>query len=81
MKTKQTPGTVKDVHDLGESMIKICQSTAPHIVVPAALAVLSTAIHTLVEQKGKDHKDMPEFIEMVADGFYQMCIKPHEIKG
>lgn len=81
MKTKQTIATVKDVHDLGESMIKICQNTAPHIVVPAALAVLSTAINTLVEQKGKDHKDMPEFIEMIADGFYQMCIKPHEIKG
>lgn len=77
MKTKQTLGTVKDVHDLGESMIKICQSTSPHIVIPAALSVLSAAVGLLVEQKGKDHKDMPEFINMLVDGFYQMCIKPH----
>ncbi len=81
MKQTLKMGTIKDVHDLGESMIELCQGTSPHIVIPAALAVLSTALNTLVEQKGKDHKDMPEFIEMVADGFYQMCIKPHEIKG
>lgn len=81
MKAKQTIAIVKDVHDLGESMIKICQDSLPHVVIPAALAVLSTAINTLVKQKGKDHKDMPEFIEMIADGFYQMCIKPHSLKG